>query len=164
MEQDKDAVLGRILAFFASIGLPCEPAALIEPTFLPGIRVECGGLLFDAERLAFPGDLLHEAGHLAVVPAEERRTLSGNIDRGGAEEMAAIAWSWAALVHLRLAPEVVFHPDGYRGEAAAIIENFSAGRFVGVPWLQWRGMSLEPEQAARQGGEPFPAMRRWLCD
>ena len=54
--------------------------------------------------------------------------------------MAAIAWSWAALVHLRLDPAVVFHQEGYRGGSQSLIENFSMGRFVGVPMLRWMGM------------------------
>ncbi|MES2818302.1 MAG: hypothetical protein V4812_04865 [Pseudomonadota bacterium] len=39
---------------------------------------------------------------------------------------------------------------------------FSAGRFFGVPLLQWAGMTHEPKQAEAAGVEPFPAMRIWL--
>ena len=52
--------------------------------------------------------------------------------------------------------------DGYRGEAASIIKNFTAGRHFGVPMLQFYGMALEPKRAAAIGVEPYPHMLRWL--
>ena len=33
------------------------------------------------------------------------------------EEMGAIAWSYAAALHIGLDPRVVFHEDGYKGAA-----------------------------------------------
>ena len=165
MDPDKQQdLIARISAFLHDIGLPVEPASLTMATVLPAIWVECGRLYFDPTRLRFPGDLLHEAGHLAVTPAAERQALTGNIDRGPGEEMMAIAWSWAALIHLQLAPEWVFHAEGYKGGSQAIIENFSAGRFFGVPLLQWAGMTFEPKQALAASAPPFPAMLKWLRD
>jgi hypothetical protein len=78
--------------------------------------------------------------------------------------MAAIAWSWAATIHLELAPNVVFHEAGYRGGAANLIENFSAGRTVGVPLLEWAGLTATGKRAAELGVNPYPAMLRWLRD
>ncbi|HLD65014.1 MAG TPA: hypothetical protein VJA19_03115 [Pseudomonas sp.] len=161
---EQQDLIARISTFLRGIGLAVEPAALAMATVLPAIWVEGGRLYFDPARLRFPGDLLHEAGHLAVAPAAERQALTGDIDRGPGEEMMAIAWSWAALVHLQLAPEVVFHDEGYKGGSQAIIENFSAGRFFGVPMLQWTGMTLEPKQARATGAPAFPAMLKWLRD
>jgi hypothetical protein len=65
--------------------------------------------------------------------------------------MAAIAWSYAAARRLGVAPDIVFHPQGYKGGAAALVENFTAGRYIGVPLLQWWGMALEPRLAEAQG-------------
>ena len=76
--------------------------------------------------------------------------------------MAAIAWSWAAAVEIGLAPAVLFHDEGYRGGARAMIANFSAGRDVGVPMLAWFGMTAERGRAAESGMAPYPAMTRWL--
>jgi hypothetical protein len=78
------------------------------------------------------------------------------------EEMAAIAWSWAAAVEIGLAPEVLFHEGGYRGGAQAMIDNFSAGRDVGVPWLAASDMTTERHRARKAGGTPYPHMQRWL--
>jgi hypothetical protein len=76
--------------------------------------------------------------------------------------MAAIAWSYAAARRLDLDLAILFHPDGYKGGAASLAENFAAGRYIGVPMLQWFGMTLEPRQAREQGAEPYPHMLRWM--
>ena len=154
----------RIVAFLRGIGLAVEPRALPDPTFLPGISIDCGVLLFDPVKLAYPGDLLHEAGHLAVVPAAVRRTISGGMDSDGGYEMAAIAWSYAAAVFLQLPLEILFHPAGYRGGAASLRENFSSGRYVGVPMLEWLGMSDRPQSGAHGSASGYPVMRKWLCE
>ena len=157
-----DDPLPCIVAFLRRIGLRVDERTIGGETFLPGIRIERGGLTFDPARLAQPGDLLHEAGHLAVVPPAERARMDGVIDSDGGQEMAAIAWSWAALVHLRLAPSVLFHDLGYRGEASALIENFTGGCFVGVPILEWRGMAHHQAPGVPQDAPRYPAMKHWL--
>lgn len=150
--------LDRILSFLAEIGIPVRERPVTEATFLPGIQIEQGELVFDRSR-AEPGDLLHEAGHLAVMLPAERKNASGDLGTGPGEEMAAIAWSYAASRHLGLALEVVFHPQGYHGGSPALIENFSEGRYIGVPLLQWFGMTQE---RSVDGAPSFPQMRVWL--
>ena len=93
---------------------------------------------------------------------ERRRRCHIDAGEGGAEEMMAIAWSYAASVHLHLEPDVVFHPAGYRGGSQALIDNFTQGRTIGVPMLQWVGLTTEPKHAAARGVEPYPHMVRWL--
>ncbi len=158
----RDPLVRRITAFLGEIGLAAELNDFADATFLPGIKVAQGVIFVNEERLAHPGDLLHEAGHLAVVPREQRLRLGDNMESTPAEEMMAIAWSWAALKHLRLDPAVVFHPAGYRGHSAGIIEAFSAGRYFGVPMLQWVGMTFDNPQARERGVEPYPWMVKWL--
>lgn len=110
----------------------------------------------------YPGDLLHEAGHLALLEPGEKWVTEGSMGDNGGYEMGAIAWSYAAAVHLGLAPDVVFHDSGYRGPAEAIRENFAAGRYLGVPILQWLGLAVDTKTAPTLGVEPYPAMIRWL--
>lgn len=145
-------VTNQIASFLTGIGLRVCAGQIPDRTILPGIHVAGGGLVVDESRLAYPGDLLHEAGHLAVVPAAQRNSLDGDTGESGGEEMAAIAWSYAAAVHLGLSPDVVFHAAGYRGGSLAILENFGAGRYIGVPFLKWIGLT----------GEAYPVMTRWL--
>ncbi|MFN0317384.1 MAG: hypothetical protein ACKVQA_20365 [Burkholderiales bacterium] len=151
-----------ITDFLGETGIPITFRPLTQNTFLPGIWIEKGALVVDEGKLTQPGDLLHEAGHIAVLPASGRPHLNGQVDSDPGQEMAAIAWSWAALVRLNLAPELVFHPQGYKGASRSIVENFSQGRFFGVPLLQWYGMTLGSEPGNGLGVRPYPAMISWL--
>lgn len=161
--QDPQTV--KMIDFIREIGLSLKKAEIEEETFLPGIKIEGGTMLVDEAKLAYPGDLLHEAGHLAVVSPERRRELSGKIvGDPGADEMMAIAWSYAALLHLDLAPEVVFHPAGYKGGAQDIIDNFSRGRYFGVPMLAWIGLTVDGGRAKEEGLPSYPHMIKWVWD
>jgi hypothetical protein len=151
----------RIVAFLAGIGLHVRAGEIEESTILPGILVEHGELVFDPARLRFPCDLLHEAGHLAVVPPARRAALHFNVGSDPAEEMMAIAWSYAAAVHLDIDPALLFH-DEYKGGGAGIAAAFADGGSLGVPMLQWVGLTYGARRARAEGGEPFPRMRRWL--
>jgi hypothetical protein len=153
----------KIVSFLREIGLEVKAGVLDESTFLPGMEMCCGTLIVDESKLKHPGDLLHEAGHLAVKRGETRQEASGSANIEDYEEMAAIAWSYAALLHLGLEPEVVFHPQGYKGGAQSIIDNFGAGHYFGVPILQWLGLTAEPRLAHEMGVPPYPHMLAWLA-
>ncbi len=150
----------RILAFLHHIGIAVHERALTAATFVPGILIERGELVIDREKLAYPGDLLHEAGHIAVVPPSERAALNDNLQTGPGEEMAAIAWSYAAALQVGIDPAIVFHPHGYKGGSQSLLENFTSGRFVGVPLLQWYGLTCERDDGT--GRTVYPRMKHWL--
>lgn len=152
-----------IAGFLSSIGMEVSPSALGE-TFLPGLMIRGGTLLIDEAKLTYPGDILHEAGHIAVTPANKRRELYLNAGDEAGEEMAAIAWSYAAAVHTGIDLSIVFHPDGYRGGSQAIIDNFSQGRYVGVPLLEWYGLTAGKARAAELQVPAYPHMLKWLRD
>ena len=160
----KAASLDRIIRFLFDIGLHIRETELSQQTFLPGIAVDQGAILIDKSRLLYPGDLLHEAGHLAVIPSDKRRQAQGDFSKKASEEMMAIAWSYAALVHLGLEPSVVFHDGGYKGWSEALIENFTNGRYIGVPMLQWVGLAADDRRAKEIGIKPYPYMIKWLLD
>jgi len=155
-------VTATIVAFLREIGLEVREGPVDGKTFVPGITVQDGVLVFDPVSMTYPGDLLHEAGHLAVKTPAERESASADLGDGPADEMMAIAWSYAAGVHLGLPPEVVFHDGGYKGGSRSLIENFTAGHYFGVPMLQWVGMAYEPRRAEELGVLPYPVMARWL--
>ena len=97
--------------------------------------------MVDERKLVHPGDLLHEAGHLAVLPAVQRGCAQNHVGEDAGLEMAAIAWSYAAARHLGIAPEVVFHEAGYRGGAESILENFAARQYIGLLPERYAGTS-----------------------
>ncbi len=158
----REALIDKMVAFIEGIGIPVQFAPLTEATFLPGILIDRGQLVVDRAQLAYPGDLLHEAGHIAVMDPPQRGVLRGDVSKAPGDEMASICWSWAALKALDLPADLLFHPHGYKGGAEALVENFEAGRYVGLPLLSWYGMSAEPPQAEALGLAPFPQMTRWL--
>ena len=157
-----ESTTAAIVGFLRDIGLDVEPGVVADPTFLPGIAVRRGVIVFDPERLAHPGDLLHEAGHLAVKLPADRAEASEDMGSDPAEEMMAIAWSYAAVREPGMPPQIVFHADGYRGGSQSLIENFGEGRFLAVPMLAWAGMTYDVERARELGVSPYPHMRRWL--
>ena len=152
----------RIVEFLESIGLEVQAAELPGRTFLPGILIEQGRLLVDENRLRYSGDLLHEAGHLAVKTPSRRARCGLDASKNMGDEIGAIGWSYAALTHLGLDPAVVFHPHGYKGSSQAFLDNFREGRFAGVPLLQWMGLTLDEKKAREQNLPPYPHMQRWL--
>jgi hypothetical protein len=79
--------------------------------------------------------------------------------------MAAIAWSWAAKEYLEIADDIVFHSGGYKGWSQNLINNYKDSNnktIMGVPILQWIGMTLENKPEHTDKEEVFPKMKRWL--
>jgi len=156
-----DSTAIRIIDWLREIGLTVRVATLGEDTFLPGVTMEPGGLVVDPERLLYPGDLLHEAGHLATMLPARRAATGSNAGSDMGDEIGAQTWSYAAAVYLGLAPEVVFHPTGYKGAAGRLMEIYRDGN-AGVPLLQWMGLTLGRERAHAEGVPAYPHMIRWL--
>jgi hypothetical protein len=151
----------KILAFLERIGIAVVFETVEGDTFLPAMTVRGGTLVVDPARLKWPGDMLHEAGHIAVTDPMVRPTLDA-VSKDPGEEMAAIAWSYAAAVELGIDAAIVFHPEGYRGGGATMAEDFSAGHYFGEPMLHYFGMAVIPRHASEQGVPPYPHMLRWL--
>lgn len=154
-----------IIDFLTQIGLRVTRESINTPSFLPGMKLENGKLVVDTEKVLYPGDLLHEAGHLATMPADVRKGMSDTLARndlhmGG--EMMAIAWSYAACLYLKLDPRIVFHKDGYKGGSDNIIQNFTEGRYLGLPLLQWAGMACDENHSEEFNTLPYPHMICWV--
>lgn len=164
MHRFAEPVTARIADFLRGIGVEVVACDLPDACFLPGVRVDRGRLLVDEARLLYPGDLLHEAGHVAIMPAAERGERHGDVGADLGEEIGAIAWSYAAAMHLGLDPAVVFHEHGYRGASGGFLDNFSHGRYVGVPLLQWMDLTRDAARASEEGVPPYPHMLKWLRD
>lgn len=156
-----DATANRILDWLRQIGLAVRFAPLGAETFLPGVTLEPGGLVVDPETLLYPGDLLHEAGHLATMLPAQRAATGPNAGSDMGDEIAAQAWSYAAAIHLGLPPGTIFHPAGYKGAAESLIQTYRDG-CAGVPLLQWMGLTLDSTRAVTNSVPPYPHMIRWL--
>jgi hypothetical protein len=160
-------VTDRVIDFLREIGIEVEPAQLAaSDCFLPGIRLDRGRLLYDDAALAWPGDLLHEAGHVAVAPPQVRGLLSGAAELPGVDmgrlEHAAVAWSYAAALAIGIDPALVFHEGGYRGRSPGILRTFTLGVYPGANLLEDAGMTATGPRAEALGTAPYPHMIEWL--
>src|SRR4051812_44926104 len=103
--------LEKVLSFLNEIGIDIVEKEL-QTSFLPGLSLGPNCLCIDFEKLLYPGDILHEAGHLAVTTSAERKIAGTNEMAADwptqGEEIAAILWSFAAAKHLELPIEFVF--------------------------------------------------------
>jgi GNAT superfamily N-acetyltransferase len=154
---DRIPVIDTILAFLRGIGLTIEMGAVTDGV-QPGIRLIANGLCVDLDNLFFAGDLLHDAGHLAVMPPSRRSAYLPLPTTDGGEEMATLAWSYAAALHIGIPPEVVFHEHGYKGQGQMLIARYEFGDRPGVPLLAWMGLTSLPEDIP----SGFPRMAHWL--
>jgi hypothetical protein len=161
-----DDSLELIVRFLGQVGIVVREGDIGSDAFLPGVAIHDGSLVCDRRNLLSPGDLLHEAGHIAVTPACRRAALNGALDTESAEpyggETEAIAWSWAALVHLQLPAEILFHEQGYRGQSPALALSYTMGVYPGAHGLAQAGMTRVGTEARRAGLRVYPHMLRWL--
>jgi hypothetical protein len=166
MSSETKTIKEQILDFLSNIGLPYRLEPIEEESFLPGLKLDNGILVIDNEKLLYPGDILHEAGHLACMPPNQRVDMNGHLennDLNNAGEMMAIAWSYAACLYINIDPYIVFHENGYKSGGSSIVANFNKGQYFGVPMLQYYGLALDATQAKLRGVNPFPHMLHWMC-
>ena len=150
----KEELIGKLCGFLERAGIPVRLEQIGEKTFLPGLTIMDGTLVVDPARLDWPGDILHEAAHIALAPPSRRNVLRGKLSVTPAEEMAALAWSYAAALDAEIDPALVFHEGGYKQGGAELRDSYAAGLASGgpgVPMLQWYGMT-----------RGFPRMDSWL--
>jgi hypothetical protein len=162
MQAFENPITAQIARFLNETGIPVKAGVVAADAFLPGIAISPDGLVVDESSLLYPGDLLHEAGHLAVAAPADRFTMNSHVGDDAAQEMMAIAWSYAASVHLEIDPVVVFHPQGYKGQSASILAAFQSGHGFGVPMLQYHGMCADTQRAKALDIPAYPAMLVWL--
>lgn len=161
-----DDLTVRLLQFLRGIGFEIVETSLTDACFLPGIEIRQGRLRIDRARLQWPADLLHEAGHLAVLPPDLRADQSGALHDceqiAHAGEAEATACAYAAARAIGLPAETLFHPGGYRGRCEALSMTFSLGVYPGLHGLMQAGMAHGLVQAEQLGTLPYPHMRHWL--
>ncbi len=157
-----------IFDFIARIGLEIRETALPDGTFLPGIALRDGGVRVDPAKLRWPGDLLHEAGHLAVLPTAMRPQANDDapevegIDHAG--ELEAMAWAYAAAVELGLPLEALLHDGGYHGKSRELLQMYAFGVYPGLRGLCESGMAAAPGFTPDCGDVRYPRMLKWLRD
>lgn len=157
--------LEKIFNFLKETGIDYELSDEDFDSFLQGIKIENGRLKIKLKKLLCIGDILHEAGHLACIPANLRLKANGNISESLGEEygyeMGVIAWSVAAALHLDIPLSHIFHQEGYKGDAGWLMEQYVSKNYIGLPLLQWMGLAAFEDELDGDKILPFPKMLRW---
>ncbi len=137
----RDPRLGRMAAFLGSIGIEMRAGAAGVATLFPGSLIDRGSLVVDESKLVAPGDALHEAAHIALAPPERRGADMAFLDDAtGGEELTTIAWCWAALLEIDVAPEDIYHGTAYpRGDSTMPSAERSGGSGSGTGAGRSRG-------------------------
>lgn len=165
-EHETNMQITTMLAFLDEIGIAWRYGTVPENTFLPGLEVVTGEIVIDKIKLRYPGDILHEAGHIALLPPEKRNQFTGNLaaafPENEGDEMAVILWTCAVCLHLNLPLDFVIHDTGYKGFANWLRNQFESGTYVGLPLLVWMGLCKYPEKAESSESDGFPKMDKWV--
>lgn len=183
-----------IVSFLRHIGIGVEFGPGADNGFLPGINIHAGVIHVNPDRLLGSGDLLHEAGHIAVIPKRFRARLGSDLqadsvaaiteetgpgtpadpllaeplERG---ELLAQAWSYAASLRLGLPASCIFFPGSYKCDAYEgthpMQKWLETGTHHGQNSLARVGMTGYSGVFAFLGNNglpPFPYMTRWVQD
>lgn len=151
-----------LIDFISSIGIKVIKKEIDEDTFLPGILIDKGSLIIDEQKLLYPGDLLHEAGHIATLTSQKREVAYNDISKNPGDEIATLAWSYAALKYLGVDASLIFHSNGYKGDSIWLIEHFESEGDMGVPLLEWMGLTYSKKSANEFDKKSFPIMQKWI--
>ncbi len=171
----------RVMSFLSEIGL----AVAVEKGasgFIDGVELIEGGLRVDPK--ASPSCLLHEAGHLAVVPAQFRHYLNGNIANGlirafeeiearglpgddplyrkmlQAGDTEATAWAWAVGKALDIPEELIIRDEDYDETGESIRLGLSHNAYIGINGIA--NADFCSARRSHRGLPVYPTLAFWL--
>lgn len=183
-----------IVTFLRGIGMEVEYGEGAHGGFLPGVNIHGGVIHVDPDTLLGPGDVLHEAGHIIVVPRRYwprlNRDLQVDIETLLAEETGpdgspdpllnqaarlgeqmSQAWSLAVVLHLGLPTGCLFFPGSYKVDryegTHPVLAWLERGTHYGPMALAQAGMTGFSGMFSHMGFNglpPFPHMTRWTLD
>jgi hypothetical protein len=177
----------KTIAFLRDIGLE----VIVQPGatgFLEKCQIVDGALHIDEDCPV--SNILHEAGHLAVVPHMYRAGLNDDIETYMGEifendtrlkplhpdhpllraliegsDDAATAWAWAAGVAIGLPPDVIIQDDEYESTGSTVRFMLRNNQYSGVHSLQHAGMCVRMSKGAPPSSVArYPVLLKWLQD
>lgn len=170
------------MQFLTSIGLTVKVEDGARG-FIEHVAILDGGLRVDPRAPA--SGLLHEAGHLAIVPTRFRHYLSGDLGQGmkrAFEELnqlgldpeaplmramlqvsdpEATAWAWAAGKAIGLPDQKIIQDDEYQGEGGFIRFALASNSYVGINGLSHAGFCV-PRVNPYRPLPVYPSLAHWL--
>lgn len=172
----------KAMRFLRDIGLQVEICAGATG-FTQHVEVIEGGLMVDPKAEA--SCLLHEAGHLAIVPEQFRHFMSGNlmagmqhvyetVDRMGIDPDSALhravtqisdpeatAWGYAAGKAIGLPDDVIIRTVDYDGDGDFIRLALAANAYVGIHGVSHAGFCAIRKNPYRPL-PVYPQLAYWL--
>lgn len=172
----------RAMQFLSKIGIAVQVAPSASG-FIEHVEVVNGGLHVDPRAPA--SGLLHEAGHLAIVPTGFRHLLSGDLDAGMAQifehldgmqlepdshlqramlqtgDAEATAWAFAAGRAIGLPDDLIIQDDEYSGEGRFIRSALAGSAYVGINGIAHAGFCVRRATPYRPL-PVYPALAYWL--
>lgn len=170
--------LARSVAFLEGIGIPCHPSEEARG-FLEHIRIDHGTLFYNPTH-AKAANLLHEAGHIAVLPSKLRADVGTDLDdtfdrlEGLMDEAfdpenpdspevrallqcgetEATAWAWAAGKAIGLPDALIIEDEDYDNCGADIRLALACNAYLGINGLVAGNMATSVRA--------YPTLTRWL--
>jgi hypothetical protein len=128
--------------------------------------------------------LLHEAGHLAVIPGRYRVQVGENLESSLGKimdqvdwsdpdslecrmalqcgETEATAWAWAAGIHLGLKPQEIIADEDYDGTGASMRVCLEHDAYLGINGMCHAGFCGRGELGRRRGLPIYPKLSYWV--
>lgn len=163
----------RIINFLNEIGIRVHICPFANG-FCKHVSIQGGELWVD--NLTAIADLLHEAGHLAILPGRFREYANNNLegvqkimleqidfskpDVGDARaflqcgDVEATAWAWAAGKHLGIPERFIIRDRDYNGEGEELRDCLSMRSFFGINGLRAGGFLNSVKE--------YPKLDRWI--
>jgi hypothetical protein len=170
------------------VGLRVDEVSVPADTVLPHVRIHEGGLLVDVAR-CYPGDVLHEAGHIAIMPGAFRPLANGDLKAVGkamrkhledhpeglathpedpvcraliqVSDPEVTAWQYAAAVAVGLPMQWLFPPGTYGDEGPDILRSLQHSAYVGINGLQAAHWTVIRANPHRKL-PVYPQLAHWL--
>lgn len=169
-------MLDKTVAFMNHIGIPAKKGPVPRTSFLPNICIKKGGIVYNEK--VDVADILHEVGHIAIMPSKYRGLCSGDMDRSiakifnlaekdgdfeigspmyygliQASEAEATAWAYAVGKHLEIPDEEIILDDHYNKTGAEQRTMLSLKCHFGIHGLRAGGMI--------ESVKTYPKLIRW---
>ena len=146
----------KVVSFLNDIGIPTSIVPYAKG-FIDEVEIQDGQLLVTQNGKA--SNILHEAGHLAIVPSRFRSYLNGNISHGITRafneiesfegyaesseyrkllqtgDVEATAWAWAAGKYLNLPEDEIIRDSEYGGTGDEVRLCLSMRAYAGINGL-----------------------------
>jgi hypothetical protein len=159
--------LNILLEFLNKIGLETifsNDNNLFEKTFLKNVSIKNGVLFVNNKTKT--SNLLHEAGHLAVLHPDYRKLVNNNLSTilkkaiteidfmqecnakyGYCEEVCATAWAYAVGVYLEFKEKDIIEKLQYQNAGNDIFFDLENKTYIGIKQLQYAGFCVQYESA-----------------